>query len=144
MDDQSTSLDMEDFNSAGVVADKGQEENVLHSYKRFTLKNPAQIMLSPVSTVFISNYRNKIEEDTLLLVYNGLRILGQSEGHAAEQMAPGFQWLPTAIVHFSLTLHIHDGRAVAILHVIFTLEPRLAEQPLPGTVIMAENNQTAY
>lgn len=87
-DDCSTSLVTEDLNSGGVVTDRAQEKK-LCQYKHFTLKNPAQILHSSNSTVFISKYRNNIKEVTLLCC-NGLKLLCESQGHATEKMTPQF------------------------------------------------------
>lgn len=64
-------------------------------------------------------------------------------GYAAETNDPITQRPVTTNVSFLLTLYVHQCLVVALFHVVFTLEPKLREQPLsaPLTVTMAKGKR---
>lgn len=49
---------------------------------------------------------------------------------------PTSQLLKTAYVYFTLLPHVYRGSAVALLHAIFPLGPRLIKQPLFGILLV--------
>lgn len=116
-DNWSTSLGKEHCNSEGVVADKDQGKNIWHSDKHLILKNPDQTMLSPISMVFISNYRNNIKEGTLV---SWLKDFVPVRWSCCRTNDPRIL-VASNSNHSSLILHAHYGWAVAILCLSFSL-----------------------